>query len=531
MLYETDILSWERKFHRIMPEMLLSITRLQLYSLTYRVGNCKKVPGNPVKIFPGFRQIILIGLFCYGALVLSAQTPGVHDVNKLQQTQINVADSTSTDTLVVRYIEITGNKRTKPKIIYREIPITPGKSYTVNQLFELFTIAEQQLMNTALFHEARLSILCVEGKEIEILVTVKERWYYFVFPHLKPIDRNINQWLIEQNARLNRVDIGVKAMVNNTTGTDDKLRVWFIGGYSRQAILSYTKPYISADLKWGFNIAASYGQNREVNYITSNNKQAFLKDDDYLRKYLTANAEVIYRPGMYTRHRFGIGFTHEIIADTVLQRNPNYFFKGNAMNLPEVYYKVTRNYVDYIPYPKKGYTTEFEFRKKGVSKTQNLWLFSIRGAYYKPLWDNAFMSFSGFSEIKLPFRQPFYFQRMLGYGPNTLQGLEYYVIDGVWGGYFKTSMHQRLFSFSVPFPMFKTLFPQKIPFTVYAKAYANSGYVHNPNSNANSYSNKMLYTGGIGLDVTSLYDFTLRLEWSFNQFGQNGLYLHNKSTL
>lgn len=531
MLYETDSLSWKPDNHRIIPVILLSITRLQCYSLMYPIGYYKHVFNYAIKTLPASKRIILLHFFCCAALALSAQTSGLHDANQPKQLSLNVADTASADTLLVRYIEIVGNKRTKPKIILREIPITPGKTYTVNQLFELFTIAEQQLMNTALFHEARLSILCVEGNEIEILVTVKERWYYFVFPHLKPIDRNINQWLIDQNAKLNRVDIGAKAMVNNTTGTDDKLRIWLIGGYSRQAILSYTKPYISSNLKWGGNIAVSYGQNREVNYVTNNNKQAFLKGDEYIRKYFTANAEAIYRPGLYTRHRFGVGFTHEIIADTVLQRNPNYFFKGNTMNLPEIYYKVTRNYVDYIPYPKKGYTTEFEFRKKGVLKEQNLWQLSIRGAYYKPLWENAFISFSGFSEIKLPFRQPFYFQRMLGYGPNTMQGLEYYVIDGVWGGYFKTSLHQRLISFSVPFPMFKTLFPQKIPFTIYAKAYANSGYVHNPNNNANSYSNKMLYTGGLGFDVTSLYDFTLRLEWSFNQFGQNGLYLHNKSTL
>jgi hypothetical protein len=39
----------------------------------------------------------------------------------------------------------------------------------------------------------------------------------------------------------------------------------------------------------------------------------------------------------------------------------------------------------------------------------------------------------------------------------------------------------------------------------------------------------MLYSTGIGIDVLTLYDFTLKLEWSFNQLGQNGLFLHRKS--
>jgi hypothetical protein len=38
----------------------------------------------------------------------------------------------------------------------------------------------------------------------------------------------------------------------------------------------------------------------------------------------------------------------------------------------------------------------------------------------------------------------------------------------------------------------------------------------------------MLYSGGLGIDILTLYDFTLKLEWSFNQIGQNGLYLHNR---
>ena len=36
----------------------------------------------------------------------------------------------------------------------------------------------------------------------------------------------------------------------------------------------------------------------------------------------------------------------------------------------------------------------------------------------------------------------------------------------------------------------------------------------------------MLYTGGIGLDIISIYDVVLRIEYSFNQLNQNGLFVN-----
>jgi hypothetical protein len=35
----------------------------------------------------------------------------------------------------------------------------------------------------------------------------------------------------------------------------------------------------------------------------------------------------------------------------------------------------------------------------------------------------------------------------------------------------------------------------------------------------------MLYTGGIGLDIISIYDVVLRVEYSFNQLNQSGLFV------
>jgi hypothetical protein len=114
---------------------------------------------------------------------------------------------------------------------------------------------------------------------------------------------------------------------------------------------------------------------------------------------------------------------------------------------------------------------------------------------------------------------------MLGYSDAYLRGLEYYVVDGVAGGFVRNTVGKEFFSYT-----FKTGLRSKtyaaIPFKFYLKAYGDVGYVYNKNNNRlNMLNNKMLYTGGIGLDIISIYDVVLRVEYSFNQLNQNGLFV------
>ena len=53
--------------------------------------------------------------------------------------------------------------------------------------------------------------------------------------------------------------------------------------------------------------------------------------------------------------------------------------------------------------------------------------------------------------------------------------------------------------------------------------------MYNPTPGLNTLNNKMLFSGGIGIDIVTIYDVSIKLEWSFNQIGQNGLYLHKKN--
>ena len=165
-----------------------------------------------------------LGLACCQGI--SAQnSPGGEDIVAPQDSLGTTSESITSNNekpFVVRNIVIEGNRVTRPNIILREIPFRAGDVYLLQDLVRQFEVARKQLMNTSLFHEVIIALKSFEGYNIDIVVQVRERWYIFPVPYFKPIDRNLNQWLVEQKASLNRVNYGCKLLYNNFTGRNDK---------------------------------------------------------------------------------------------------------------------------------------------------------------------------------------------------------------------------------------------------------------------------------------------------------------------
>jgi len=395
--------------------------------------------------------------------------------------QVNTRSS-----FLISSITVVGNKKTRSNIILREVPFTAGMSFSLSLLIDLFKQGEQQIMNTALFHSVRIYASKFEGNCLEITVEVVERWYLFPFPFFDLVDRNINQWLIDQKASLQRVNYGLKLLYNNTTGHNDKLRLWLINGYTRELSISYEKPYFDRKMQWGFRLAARTGKGREINYNTIEDKQVFLRTPDFIRSFASVGGELTYRKKLFARHNFGIFYFREKVEDTVLRANPDYFrVRGSINQFPELYYQFTYAKMDYIPYPREGFGTRVRFSKLGITPSFNLW-----------------------------------------------QLFEYNVVDGVAGGYLRSSFARELFRVNIPLPGFirKRASLSTVPFKVFGKLYSNAGYVYSPEPGFNFLQNKFLHAAGFGIDILSLYDLTIRIEYSFNNFGQNGLFLHRTSS-
>ncbi|MEY4661162.1 MAG: hypothetical protein RLZZ42_1114, partial [Bacteroidota bacterium] len=110
---------------------------------------------------------------------------------ELQHTQ-ETGDVLKQSSVTIRNISISGNKQTKQYIITRELAFRNGNAYPMRDILTGLETSRQNLMNTTLFVEVNVCFSNWNNDSLDIIVDVKERWYYFVFPYMKPADRNWN---------------------------------------------------------------------------------------------------------------------------------------------------------------------------------------------------------------------------------------------------------------------------------------------------------------------------------------------------
>lgn len=430
-------------------------------------------------------------------------------------------------TLTIRDVIITGNKITKSYIIAREVPVKKGMLYSISDILKSIPSAKQNIINSGLFIDASVDFTNWVNDSLDIVVEVKERWYYFPVPYFKPVDRNFNVWIKEYNASLTRVNYGIKLIANNVSGRGDKMNIWLITGYSRQVVLNYVAPNFDKSLKNGVSVDFLFSQNKELNYGTNDNKQQFYKNDQaFVTDRLRVGLGYSYRTGYIKKHNVRLNYNIVRINDSIHARNPDYF--GNRSKkaiFPEAIYQYQDFHVNYIPYPTKGFMWDVTFLKRGISKEMNLWELNARTGKYWELWPKQYFSMAGAGSLKLPFDQPYYNTQMMGYGDLFLRGLENYVIDGVAGGVYKATLSREIWNLKLKTGL-KSRSYGVIPFRFYLKTYGDVGYVYSRNRlGKNPLNNRLLYSGGVGIDVISIYDAIIFLEYSFNQLGEKGLFL------
>ena len=443
---------------------------------------------------------------------------------------VQVTDTVSLFT--IKKIVIEGNRQTDEKVILRELPFEEHQQYPLNELVDHFAKAKKQLMNSGLFMEAVISLRSLQGQDAFVTVAVKERWYIFPMPFAKVVDRSVQEWVKNQGMDMTRVNYGIKIKHKNFTGQNDKLGLNITNGYTKEVSMRYEDLAIDKSLKWFLNAGFSFGKNKELVYATNNNQYvAYKNPDKFIYSYFNSALEVSYRPAIKTKHTFGVRYYRENISDTLFKLSPYYSFRENNIQYPEFFYRMRYFDVDFIPYPRKGYATELEFQKKGLNSAFNLWQLTAKAMGSWPITEKAFFNLRATGVVKLPFKQPYSMQQFIGQSGMYLQGYEDYVIDGVAGAYTKATVARQLLNTRIHLPTrIKRL--EYIPLKVFGKIYGNAGYVYSrDDAHDNILNNKMLYSGGIGLDVILLYDFILRVEWSANHLRQNGIYLHDRRYL
>lgn len=485
------------------------------------------------------RLLFILLILCFVGSV-AAQPSVIYEKAK-EKTKQMLASYNAGREWFLKDIYISGNRITKNYIIHRELPFKNGDIIHADRLIALFDQARFNLMNTNLFLEATPSIDSINDTELIIRLTLKERWYIFPLPYFKFIDRNLNQWLIEQNASLERVNYGIKFTWENMSGRRDQLRFNVINGYSREFSLFYEKPYSGKRLEHGYYVGFGYSRQRQMMYSTEDHKQIFYPRiidprSSFVKSTYVYELGYTYRKGVRFRHRLGVRYVEEEISDSVsllisanAAKGYRPFFPGNntTLSFAQIDYNFQFLNLNNNAYPWQGIglSAGLTHRGFGLSPLQ-LWQLNVKVAQYWKIGAKNSFSLSGKGILKIPFDQPMYNLPFLGYGDWYLRGLEYYVIDGVAGGILSASLRREVLNLNVPTFFIKSEKYKKIPFKIIAKAFIDQGGAHHPFSNRWVLNNRWLLTYGFGVDVLSYYDFISQIECSFNQLGENGLFLH-----
>ncbi len=460
---------------------------------------------------------------CFAILFLLGFTISVSAQDSVQPSQ-------SSRFVIVNNINITGNSKTKDYIILRELPFIKGDTIGKENLQQKLILAKDQIINTSLFLSVDVSTENIDENKLNINIKVTERWYFLPIPYFRLVDRNFNQWWTEEHHSFKRVNYGLKLIQNNVSGRNDNAYLWLINGYNHQIAARYELPFIDKNLHHGISFAASYLNQRELNYATStDNKQLFYDGNYFLRQQLRAEVSYLYRPAIKTRHSFTFRMVDEKLNDTILHLNPGYFPYGRThITYPQISYTMQYSNADNIVYPTKGFVADASFIKKGLGQIMNLWQAAYHVKYTIPLFQNTALQLQSAGIVSLPFKQPFFNKQIVNYtGDFFIQGLEYYVIDGVAATINRATLRQQIFSYKIKNPVhIKKL--DEIPVRVFLKGYGNAAYIYDNAAMPSRFNNKLITTYGVGLDIVTIYDIVIRLEYSGNELGNHNLYLHSK---
>jgi outer membrane protein assembly factor BamA len=423
-------------------------------------------------------------------------------------------------------IQIEGNKKTKAYIILRELPIHQGDFISKDSLANLDTLCEQQLFNTSLFEQVTVQTEFLDSSQARIKINLSERWYLFPIPYFKWVDRNFSQWWNEQHRSLDRVNYGLNIRQANVSGNRDNLTAAFITGYTQQSIFRYQIPFIDKKLRYGLALGWQQFTQKEINIDTKLDKQVFYKTQNIIQEGYRANASISYRPNLYDRFNFQIGVGRNEISDSAFFYQSSFLPSHQKVySYQDISLSFSKLHFDYNTYPTKGQSTDFILYQR-FSKNSNLSSIQFRKVVAYPFSKSNFVFFESNSLIKFLPNLNYTDTKLLGYGNLQINGLEYYVVDGNAASILKASFQHALGTVSV-----KNLLPiKRLPFIKYQfwfKAFTHLGYVYSERPVNNSrLSNTLIRTAGVGLDIISIYDFVLKIDYCLNQLGDKGLYLH-----
>lgn len=440
------------------------------------------------------------------------------------------------DHVVVRKIIIEGNKKTRSDVILREITFGVGDSISKATLSDALTESELLLLNTGLFVEVKILFKNWVGStdEVDLQILVKETLYIYPIPIFELADRNFNVWWVDQKRSLERVNYGVAFAHTNLTGNRDKLELVSKFGYTRNFSLKYDMPYLTKNKKFGGIFDVAYFQNKEVNYLTEENKQVFYREENnFVYQRFRGKLGISFRPRLRGLHEFEFRYHQNKLASAIAtDLNPGFFLEGRDFQrffALQYRYSYDGRNIRYYPLSGFYFSAQLEKAGLGIMNDRNALTLNLRyDKYFKfsKKWSTSIQTRAKLSIIRE--QQPYNDNRAIGFDRNDINGYELYIVDGLDLGIIRTSLRYLLLNKAVNFGKLMPIEAFKyMPLKVYFAVNNDFGIANDPFfQTRNSFSNRLLWGRGIGLDLILFYDKVISLEYSWNHLNERGFFVH-----
>lgn len=436
----------------------------------------------------------------------------------------------SEDCFVVTKINVIGNNVTRLSTIDRELLFQEGDTVCSEDEIKQ---SRENILNTSLFNFVDFEWTDVAEGQRELTISVVERWYLWPIPYLAYADRNLRSWYEADN--IARLSYGFDLVYKNVWGLKHELDLTVIGGYNQNFGVSYDIPYLTYRQRMGFKAAIGYMRDREVAYITKNDKICYFKGEDrYAHESSYAYVMPYYRFGFRNRLFLQLKYDNRVFNDSLQHLNADFANPDGSRFQYFTLSAVFKNdYRDDHNYPLDGHYLEFELTKIGLGVFDNspdVFYGKVTADWYTPISGRFYWASNVTVRKSDCNTAPYFLSQGFGYKNDYVRAFDLYVVDALNYAICKNNLKFEILKPVTKYlPFIKNESFGKIHMALYANLFFDFAYtwdVFVPEGFTTRIANEWIYGTGIGIDFVTYYDKVLRLEYGVNGLGESGFFVH-----
>ncbi|MEM6628644.1 MAG: BamA/TamA family outer membrane protein [Bacteroidota bacterium] len=449
--------------------------------------------------------------------------------------------ATVNDSVQVRTIVISGAKKTKRTVVVRELTFREKDQLPVKSLSDILERNRQNVFNLGLFSAVEVEPFIV-GLELHIVIHVKERWYIFPIPKVKAEERNSYDLIRSfSQGDFHRVSYGLDLQWYNVTGRNETLTFFGQLGFSKRLRFRYSHPGIFGMQYTDLAFGASFINKNEIITRTEGSQALWDRlESTPLETSQSVFLQVKHRFSIYKNLVVSLDHSWKNFEDSLNVFNQQYL-PGDELrtSYPAIVLAYSHDTRDWHSFPLKGRRYRLLFRHAGIPgvSTHQFSKIGFTWAEHIPLSKRWNVSYGLQNVLTLGKEIPYFEKSSIGLGGKDLPGIstelrgyERYAIDGSWVGMAKGELKFALVPYQtinlkmIPIKMF-----QQMPFGAYLSSYADFGYVEDRTTSNfdNTLKGQGLFGYGLGINFIGFYDMMLRIEYSRNHLGEDGIYFHS----